>query len=83
MFRSAFEKLKFKPEEGMKVYVSGYIGVYPPQGSYQFYAQTMEPAGLGELYERLRQLQEKLSKEGLLLPNIRKDYQDFQIRLLL
>lgn len=65
MFRSAFEKLKFKPEEGMKVYVSGYIGVYPPQGSYQFYAQTMEPAGLGELYERLRQLQEKLSKEGL------------------
>jgi exodeoxyribonuclease VII, large subunit len=65
MFRSAFEKLKFKPEEGMKVYVSGYIGVYPPQGTYQFYAQTMEPAGLGELYERLRQLQDKLSKEGL------------------
>ncbi|WP_297818932.1 exodeoxyribonuclease VII large subunit [uncultured Lactobacillus sp.] len=65
MFRSFFEKLKFKPEEGMKVYVSGYVGVYGPQGSYQFYAQTMEPAGLGALYEQLRQLQEKLSKEGL------------------
>lgn len=65
MFRSFFEKLKFKPEEGMKVYVTGYVGVYGPQGSYQFYAQTMEPAGLGALYEQLRQLQEKLNKEGL------------------
>lgn len=65
MFRSFFEKLKFKPKEGMKVYISGYVGVYEPQGSYQFYAQTMEPAGLGELYECLRQLQEKLTKEGL------------------
>ncbi len=65
MFRSFFEKLKFKPEEGMKVYVSGYVGVYGPQGSYQFYAQTMEPAGLGALYEQLRQLQAKLAKEGL------------------
>lgn len=65
MFRSFFEKLKFKPEEGMKVYVSGYVDVYGPQGSYQFYAQTMEPAGLGALYEQLRQLQERLAKEGL------------------
>lgn len=65
MFRSYFEKLNFKPQEGMKVYVSGYVGTYEKQGAYQFYAETMEPAGLGALYEQLRQLQEKLSKEGL------------------
>lgn len=65
MFRSYFEKVKFKPEEGMKVYVTGYVSVYSPQGSYQFYAETMEPAGLGALYEQLKQLQAKLSKEGL------------------
>ncbi|KRL89672.1 exodeoxyribonuclease VII large subunit [Lactobacillus kalixensis DSM 16043] len=65
MFRSYFDKIKFKPEEGMKVYVSGYVSVYGPQGSYQFYAETMEPAGLGALYEQLRQLQAKLAKEGL------------------
>lgn len=65
MWRSNFEKLKFKPEEGMKVYISGYVSVYEPQGSYQFYAETMEPAGLGALYEQLRQLTEKLTKEGL------------------
>lgn len=65
MFRSYFAKVKFKPEEGMKVYVTGYVSVYSPQGSYQFYAETMEPAGLGALYEQLKQLQAKLSKEGL------------------
>lgn len=65
MFRSYFDKIKFKPEEGMKVYVFGYVSVYGPQGSYQFYAETMEPAGLGALYEQLRQLQAKLAKEGL------------------
>lgn len=65
MFRSYFAKVKFRPEEGMKVYVTGYVSVYSPQGSYQFYAETMEPAGLGALYEQLKQLQAKLSKEGL------------------
>lgn len=65
MFRQYFEKLNFKPQEGMKVYVSGYVGTYEKQGAYQFYAETMEPAGLGALYEQLRQLQEKLNKEGL------------------
>ncbi len=65
MFRSYFDKVKFKPEEGMKVYVTGYVNVYSPQGSYQFYAESMEPAGLGALYEQLQQLQQKLAKEGL------------------
>ena len=65
MFRSYFDKVKFKPEEGMKVYVTGYVSVYGPQGSYQFYAESMEPAGLGALYEQLQQLQKKLASEGL------------------
>lgn len=65
MFRSYFDKVKFKPEEGMKVYVTGYVNVYSPQGSYQFYAESMEPAGLGALYEQLQQVQQKLAKEGL------------------
>ena len=65
MFRSYFDKVKFKPEEGMKVYITGYVSVYGPQGSYQFYAESMEPAGLGALYEQLKQLQKKLAGEGL------------------
>lgn len=77
MFRSYFNKVKFRPEEGMKVYVTGYVSVYSPQGSYQFYAETMEPAGLGALYEQLKQLQAKLSKEGLFDPAHKKPLPHF------
>ncbi|QGV04800.1 exodeoxyribonuclease VII large subunit [Lactobacillus acetotolerans] len=77
MFRSYFNKVKFRPEEGMKVYVTGYVSVYSPQGSYQFYAETMEPAGLGALYEQLKQLQAKLSKEGLFDPAHKKTLPHF------
>lgn len=77
MFRSYFNKVKFRPEEGMKVYVTGYVSVYSPQGSYQFYAETMEPAGIGALYEQLKQLQAKLSKEGLFDPAHKKPLPHF------
>ena len=81
MFRSFFEKVKFKPEEGMKVYVVGYVSVYGPQGSYQFYAEQMEPAGLGALYEQLNQLQAKLAKEGLFDPAHKKPLPHFPDRI--
>lgn len=81
MFRSFFEKVKFKPEEGMKVYVVGYVSVYGPQGSYQFYAEQMEPAGLGALYEQLKQLQAKLAKEGLFDPEHKKKLPHFPDRI--
>ncbi|MDN6029069.1 MAG: exodeoxyribonuclease VII large subunit [Lactobacillus sp.] len=77
MFRSAFDKIKFRPEEGMKVYVSGYVSVYGPSGSYQFYAEKMEPAGLGALYEQLEQLKQKLTKEGLLAAEHKKPLPPF------
>lgn len=73
MYKSFFEKVKFKLVEGMKVYVSGYIDLYSPQGSYQFYVHTIEPAGLGALFEQLRQLREKLDKEGLFADSHKKD----------
>lgn len=81
MFRSFFEKVKFKPEEGMKAYVVGYVSVYGLQGSYQFYAEQMEPAGLGALYEQLKQLQAKLAKEGLFDPAHKKPLPHFPDRI--
>lgn len=81
MFRSYFDKVKFKPEEGMKVYVTGYVSVYGPQGSYQFYAETMEPAGLGALYEQLKQLQAKLAKEGLFAQEHKRPLPHFPDRI--
>src|SRR5699024_10436294 len=65
MFKSNFERVKFKPEEGMKVLVQGRISLYEPAGSYQIYVDTMEPAGLGALYVAFEQLKKKLSQQGV------------------
>lgn len=65
MFKSAFNKMKFTPEEGMKVLVVGHISVYEPSGSYQIYVERMEPDGVGQLYQAYEQLKKKLATEGL------------------
>lgn len=65
MFRSAFKKVKFTPETGMKVLVVGRISLYAPNGSYQIYVEHMEPDGIGALYQAYEQLKKKLAQEGL------------------
>ncbi|WP_288529328.1 exodeoxyribonuclease VII large subunit [uncultured Secundilactobacillus sp.] len=65
MFKSAFNKIKFTPEEGMKVLVSGRISLYEPSGSYQIYVDRMEPDGVGQFYLAYEQLKKKLAQEGL------------------
>ncbi|WP_432355372.1 exodeoxyribonuclease VII large subunit [Sporosarcina sp. A2] len=65
MFRGNASNLKFKPESGMNVLISGDINVYESSGQYQLYVQTMEPDGIGALFLAYEQLKEQLSKEGL------------------
>lgn len=65
MFRSAFDKVKFTPEEGMKVLVVGRISLYEPTGNYQIYIERMEPDGVGAFYQAYEQLKKKLAAEGL------------------
>lgn len=65
MFKSAFQKVKFQPENGMKVVLQGWISVYEPTGSYQFYAEQMEVAGVGSLQIAFEQMYKKLKAEGL------------------
>ncbi|MCH4008027.1 exodeoxyribonuclease VII large subunit [Companilactobacillus sp.] len=65
MFKGAFNKIKFRPEEGMKVRVRGRVGLYEPSGSYQIYIDSMEPDGLGALYLAFEQLKAKLAKMGV------------------
>lgn len=49
----------------MNVLVTGRIGVFTKAGRYQFYAEHMEPDGVGALYIQLEQLKAQLEKEGL------------------
>ncbi|MEW6695738.1 MAG: exodeoxyribonuclease VII large subunit [Bacillota bacterium] len=68
MFRSRARGLLFRPENGMSVVIRGYISVYERDGSYQLYAEGMEPEGIGALYIAFEQLKQKLAAQGLFEP---------------
>lgn len=65
MFRTQNSRLKFRPEEGMRVIARGYVSVYPQGGSYQLYVDAMQPDGTGALYMAFEQLKIKLESQGL------------------
>ena len=65
MFAANVRNLKFRPENGMRVFVTGRISVFERDGVYQIYVESMEPEGAGALMIALEQLKKKLSAEGL------------------
>lgn len=65
MFSSDNYRLKFQPENGMKVICFGQVGVYERDGVYQLYCRDMQPQGIGSLTVAFEQLKEKLQDEGL------------------
>lgn len=65
MFASAADRLKFEPEDGMSVIVSGSIGVFERDGAYQLYVNDIIPEGAGKANAALEQLKKKLQKEGI------------------
>lgn len=65
MFNSFAKRLKFMPEDGMKVIARGRVSVYEASGQYQLYVDDMQPDGVGALNLAYEQLKEKLQKEGL------------------
>ncbi len=72
MFNSAAAKLKFTPENGQELLATGAIDLYEPHGKYQFNATRLEPVGEGALELARRQLEAKLSAEGLFEPGRRR-----------
>ena len=64
-FRTQAMRLKFRPEDGLKLIVRGSISVYEPRGEYQIYVEHIEPSGVGALQLAFEQLKKRLEAEGL------------------
>jgi len=81
MFRSSAARLKFMPENGMRVIVRGSVSVYSRDGSYQLYVNSMQPDGIGALYLAYEQLKERLSNEGLFAAEHKKTLPEYPERI--
>lgn len=73
MFKGNAVKLRFRPENGMKVIAMGKISVFPRDGAYQLYCAAMAMDGIGDLYAAFEQLKAKLSEQGLFDPAHKKE----------
>ncbi|MEA4902461.1 exodeoxyribonuclease VII large subunit [Desulfitobacterium sp.] len=65
MFRSRAERVRFIPQDGMKVLIRGSVKVYERDGNVQLYVDEMQPSGVGALYLAFEQLKQRLAAEGL------------------
>lgn len=81
MFRTSASRLRFEPENGMKVLIRGSISVFERDGTYQIYCDDMIPEGVGELTIAFEQLKEKLSKEGLFDEEYKKELPQYPSRI--
>lgn len=64
MFRSQAMQLDFRPQDGMRVILSGYASLYARDGAFQLYAQSLEKCGEGALYLLFLQQKEQLERAG-------------------
>ena len=72
MFKGNAFRLRFRPENGMKVIALGKISVFPRDGAYQLYCTAMAIDGVGDLHAAFEELKKKLSNEGLFDPSHKK-----------
>ncbi len=65
MWASKFRNIKFDCQNGLAILATGHVDVYVPGGKYQFYAEKLEPAGMGDLQLAFEQMRKRLQAEGL------------------
>ena len=68
MFKGNAFRLRFRPENGMKIIAIGRVSVYPRDGAYQLYCTALSVDGVGDLHAAFEQLKAKLSAQGLFDP---------------
>ena len=81
MFKGSSLRLRFRPENGMKVLAFGRITVFPRDGAYQLYCEQLTPEGVGDLYVAFEQLKAQLQAEGLFDPGQKRPLPQFPQRI--
>lgn len=81
MFASEAAGLSFRLENGMKVEITGGIGVYEKGGSYQIYARKIKKEGQGELFEKFLKLKAELEEKGMFADEYKKPVPEYIKRL--
>ncbi len=81
IFRGNAMRLKFQPENNMKVIAIGRISVYPRDGAYQLYCTTIAADGVGDLHAAFEQLKAKLAAQGLFAKEHKKKIPKFPARI--
>ena len=77
MFKGNALRLRFRPENGMKIIAMGKVSVFPRDGAYQLYCTAMAMDGVGDLYAAFEQLKKKLQAQGLFDPLHKKPIPKF------
>ena len=81
IWRTTAQAVPFELHDGLEVLCQGGVGVYPPHGKYQFIIRQIEPKGMGALELALRQLRDKLAREGLFDPGRKRPLPRFARRI--
>ncbi|MDB5590471.1 exodeoxyribonuclease VII large subunit, partial [Enterovirga sp.] len=68
IWKTAFSRLRFKPQEGLEVVATGRITTFPGKSTYQIVIESLEPAGIGALMALLDERRRVLAAEGLFAP---------------
>jgi len=81
MWKDRASSLKFQPENGLAVIAEGYIDLYCPHGKYQFYVESMIPAGMGALQLAFEQMYNRLKEQGLFEEKYKKPLPPYPMRI--
>lgn len=73
--------LKFQMKDGDQIVVTGYVGIYAAAGKYQVYANEIELAGVGDLYQRFEALKQELEESGMFDPMYKKPLPTHAMRI--
>ena len=81
IWRSTADRVRFDLHDGLEVVCRGHLEVYAPRGRYQLIVEEIQPRGIGALELALRQLRDRLVREGLFDPARKRPLPPFPRRI--